>query len=261
VGVYANSGSGDGLEATTNSTTKSAIYAHATNSNGVWGVSTNKQGVHGTSTNNFGVEATGGGDDTYSDPIGDLLIGGNRGEIFVPGDVMELFSYGWIALDLDEDNNSTNQFEIWNGAETLVFKVDENGNMTAIGTKSASVTTADYGQRLLYAMESPEVWFEDFGTAQLENGASIVTFESIFAQTVDLKEDYHVYVTPICEEPVILYVTLKTTEGFTVKGVTIDNQPSNCSFDYRVVAKRLGFEDTRLAPVDTTANSKFQVVP
>ena len=136
VGVYANSASGDALEATTTSTTKSAIYAHAVNSNDVWGISTNKQGVHGGSTNGFGVEATGGGDASYSDAIGDLLIGGNRGEIFVPGTVMELFSNDYVAIDLNNDNNSSSQFEIWNGAEVLVFKVDEAGNTTATGTKS-----------------------------------------------------------------------------------------------------------------------------
>jgi len=258
VGVFANSGEGDGLEATTASTTKSAIYAHAIDSNGVWGISTNKQGVHGGSTNNFGVEATGGGDATYSDPIGDLLIGGNRGEVFVPGTVMELFSNGFIVLDLDNDNNSANQFEIWNGAETLVYKVDESGNTTASGTKSASVSTADYGQRQLYSIESSEVWFEDIGAATLVDGAAWVQLEPIFAQTVDLQADYHVFVTPLCQEPVILFVSEKTATGFTVKGVTLDSRPSSCAFDYRVVARRLGYAGVRLAPVDATLNSRTE---
>ncbi len=258
VGVFANSGEGDGLEATTASTTKSAIYAHAIDSNGVWGISTNKQGVHGGSTNNFGVEATGGGDATYSDPIGDLLIGGNRGEVFVPGTVMELFSNGFIVLDLDNDNNSANQFEIWNGAETLVYKVDEFGNTTASGTKSASVSTADYGQRQLYSIESSEVWFEDIGAATLVDGAAWVQLEPIFAQTVDLQADYHVFVTPLCQEPVILFVSEKTATGFTVKGVTLDSRPSSCAFDYRVVARRLGYAGVRLAPVDATLNSRTE---
>ena len=188
VGVYANSADGDALEATTASTTKSAIYAHAVDANGVWGISTNKQGVHGGSTTNFGVEATGGGDASYSDLIGDLLMGGARGEIFVPGTVLELFSNGYIALDLDNDNNGSNQFEIWNGTETLVYKVDESGNTTAVGTKSAVVKTANYGQRLLYAVESPEVRLEDFGSAELLKDTVTVTIEPIFAETVNLKE-------------------------------------------------------------------------
>jgi len=188
--------------------------------------------------------------------LGDLFIGGTRGEIFSFGNIIELFSNGYIALDLDNDNNSVNQFEIWNGTETLVYKVDESGNTTATGTKSASINTPTYGQRLMYSVESPEVWFEDIGTAYLENGAFTVKFEPIFAETVNPKSDYHVFVTPLCEYAVILFVSEKTEEGFTVKGETLDKQPSNCGFDYRVIAKRLGYEDERLMPVDTTANSR-----
>jgi len=257
-GVYANSGNGDGLEATTASSAKSAVYAHADNSNGIWAISTNKLGVHGGSTNDFGVEATGGGDATYSDAIGDLRIGGNRGEVFAPGNIMEFFTNGWFVIDLDNDNNSTNQFEIWNGTEVLVYKVDENGNTTATGTKSASVSTADYGQRLMYAVESPEVWFEDLGAARLENGVFTVQFEPVFAETVDLKAEYHVFLTALCEEPVLLFVTEKSTIGFTVKGVTLDNQPSSCAFDYRVMAKRQGYSDVRLETLDTTPDSRSQ---
>lgn len=255
-GVYANSGSGDGLEATTASNIKSAIYGHSVDGNGIWGISTNRQGVHGGSTNNFGVEATGGGDSSYSDLIGDLLIGGSRAEIFAPGNIMEFFTNGFFVIDLDNDNNSSNQFEIWNGDESLVYKVDEAGNTMAIGTKSASVNTPSYGQRLLYSVESTEVWFEDIGTMYLEKGVALVKFEPIFAETVDLGTAYHVFVTSLCEDAVVLYVTEKTAEGFTVKGVSLDNEPSNCAFDYRVVAKRRGYADERLAPVITTANSK-----
>ena len=256
VGVYAKSTVGDGLEATTDATQQSAIYAHAADSNGVWGISTNKQGVHGGSTNNFGVEATGGGDASFSDLIGDLLIGGNWGEIFAPGNVMALYSNGYVSIDLDNDNNSSNQFEIWNGAEALVFSVDESGNMLATGTKSAEVKTTTYGTRLMYAVESSEVWFDEIGMAYLEDGAVTVNFDPIFAETVNLNVDYHVNVTPICEEAVVLFVTAKTTEGFTVQGVTLNNQPSSCAFDYRVSAKRLGYESSRLAPTDLTTNSK-----
>jgi hypothetical protein len=257
-GVYANSGSGDGLEATTASPSKSAVYAHSENGNGVWATSTNKLGVRGSSTNDFGVEATGGGDASYADAIGDLRLGGNRGEVFSPGSIIEFFTNGWFSIDLDNDNNSTNQFEIWNGTEVLVYKVDESGNTTATGTKSASVSTADYGQRLMYTVESPEVWFEDLGAARLENGVFTVPFEPVFAETVDLKAEYHVFVTALCEEPVLLFVTEKTPAGFTVKGVTLDNQPSSCAFDYRVMAKRQGYADVRLESVDATPDSRSQ---
>jgi hypothetical protein len=58
--------------------------------------------------------------------------------------------------------------------------------------------------------------------------------------------DYHVFVTPLCQEPVLLYVTAKRATGFTVRGGTLDGQPAECAFDYRVAAKRLGYEDVRL---------------
>ncbi len=47
----------------------------------------------------------------------------------------------------------------------------------------------------------------------------------------------------------LLFVTAKTSNAFTVQGVTLAGQPATCSFDYRIVAKRLGYEDLRLEPV------------
>jgi hypothetical protein len=44
----------------------------------------------------------------------------------------------------------------------IVYTVDESGNTTAAGTKSAQVQTAHYGQRLLYSVESSDAQ----GTAQ-----------------------------------------------------------------------------------------------
>ena len=262
VGLYAASNSGDGLEATTGSTTKSAIYAHATNANGVWAVSTNKQAVHGSSTasygvygssvNNFGIQTGGGGDASWNDLVGDLYLEGARGEVFTGGDVLEMYSNGFVVFDLDNNNNGSNQLEVWNGAEVLVFKVDENGNTVATGSKSASVNTADYGQRLLYAMESPEVWFEDFGSATLVNGTATVPIDSIFAETVNLKADYRIFLTPLGD--CALYVAEKTPASFSVKA--IGGQTCSISFDYRIVAKRAGYENERLSPVDISNNSR-----
>ena len=240
-GVYANSASGDGLEATTTSATRSGVYAH----------SGPGYGVTGRSTGNFGVQAGGGGDGDAYDLVGDLLLEGNRGELFTGGTVLNLFSNGWIAFDLDNDNNGSHRLEVWNGTDSLVFSVDESGNTFATGTKSASVQTADYGQRLLYAVESPEVWFEDFGSAKLVNGTTTVKFETVFAQTANLTEDYHVFLTPLGD--CALYVAEKTPASFTVKAM--GGQTCSVAFDYRIVAKRLGYEQTRLAP-DSGLNSR-----
>ena len=242
IGIYASSGLGDAIEATTNVAGKSALFAH----------STNGYGLTSHSTNTFGIQTGGGGDGSWSDLIGDLYLEGTRGELFTGGDVMEMYSNGYIAFDLDNNNNGVNQLEVWNGAETLVFTVNENGDTSATGTKSASVTTADYGQRLLYALESPEVWFEDFGSATLVNGSATVPIESIYAETVNLNGDYRIFLTPLGD--CALYVAEKTPASFTVKA--IGGQTCNISFDYRIVAKRAGYENERLAPVDLSNNSR-----
>jgi hypothetical protein len=263
-GVYGYSMSGDAIEGVGHSVDRSGIYGRS--DNGGWGVSGytrstlttraaigsynegNGPGMLGQSAKGFGVSAN-GNDASFYDLLGDLVLGGTKGEIFNFGDMLDLYTNDYVSIDLDNDNNDTNSdFAILNGGDTAVFHVYENGNMTATGTKSAEVKTASYGPRLLYAVESPEVWFEDIGTAHLKDGAVTVKFEPIFAETVDLKSDYHVYVTPICEEAVVLFVSAKTADGFTVQGVTLNNRPSSCAFDYRVMAKRLGYGDVRLAP-------------
>ena len=62
-------------------------------------------------------------------------------------------------------------------------------------------------------MESPEAWFEDFGTAQLSAGQVTVVIEPLFRQTINSGVDYHVFVTPLgdCNG---LYVTSKTADSF-----------------------------------------------
>ena len=77
--------------------------------------------------------------------------------------------------------------------------------------------------------------------------------DPIFAETVDLQSTYHVFVTPICEQPVVLYVASKSSSGFAVRGVTLGGEASDCDFDYRIAAKRLGYETRRLEPVDPAA--------
>src|SRR5262249_28375633 len=50
-------------------------------------------------------------------------------------------------------------------------------NLTVNGTKSAAVPFPDGTQRALYCMESPELWFEDFGAAKLNAGRAAVKLD------------------------------------------------------------------------------------
>ncbi len=236
-----------------------ALYGHSNSFAGVMGESTDNIAVYGLSTNDTGVygQSTNGAGGVFEGSE----VAGDAADISLEGDLgrivaydgnnprMSLRSDGNVIIALDNDENGTNTFYITSGSLTRCT-VDEDGDLTCTGTKSAVVDTAGYGRRKLYAVESAEVWHEDLGTATLANGETTVVFESIFAQTVNLQEDYHVFLTPLSQEPVLLYVTAKTVSGFTVRGVTLDGRPAACSFDYRVVAKRLGYEGVRLELAD-----------
>jgi hypothetical protein len=151
-----------------------------------------------------------------------------------------------------------------------------NGNhVIANGTKTASVGT-QWGNQLLYCQESPEVWFEDIGGGQLVNGECHIELDSIFLQVTVIDEQHpmrvFIQMEGECED---VYVA-KGETGFTVKEK--NGGSSNTSFSYRIVAKRVNFQDHRYGndplwgpgdtrqymqyapppPVDYNANVAFQ---
>ena len=129
VGIYASSSTGDGIDASTSANDKSAVYAH----------SVNGYGVTASSDNNWGLQVTGGGD-SYLDTMGDIVLGGDAGEIFYFGDTnMVLYSNSNISMQLDNDDTSEDWFSIINGDGANVFHVTESGNIVASGSKAGYV--------------------------------------------------------------------------------------------------------------------------
>jgi hypothetical protein len=128
------------------------------------------------------------------------------------------------------------------------YGVFSYGNMGATGTKSAVVPLPDDRVVSLYAVESPENWFEDFGSGELNNGVATIEIDPTFSQTVSLDVSYHVFLTPNgdCEG---LYVAQKSATGFEVRELRAGK--SNVAFDYRIVAKRKGLETLRMEEVST----------
>ena len=120
------------------------------------------------------------------------------------------------------------------------------GNQTVTGTKSAVVKLKNGEGVSLYAVEASENWFEDFGSAKLKDGAAVVAIDPLYSETVNTEIDYHVFLTPRgeCEG---LYVVNQTGGSFEVR--ELKGGKSNIPFSYRIVAKRKGYEDVRLAKV------------
>jgi hypothetical protein len=124
-------------------------------------------------------------------------------------------------------------------------QIDPFGDISCTGSKNALVPI-DGGKRkvAMSAIESPQNWFEDFGSAQLSGGSAVVALDSDFIQTVNTEREYMVIPVPNGECKG-LYVTNKTATSFEVR--ELGRGTSSIRFDYRIVALRKKYENVRFA--------------
>src|SRR5262245_18457201 len=100
-------------------------------------------------------------------------------------------------------------------------------------------------------MESPELWFEDFGTAKLKRGRAVVKLDADFATVIT--RDCRVFLTSEgdCRG---LFVRRKTAASFEVRELM--GGASYVSFSYRIVGKRKDIKvQRRFAKIDTCVPS------
>jgi len=222
-GVYGGSGAGAGSLGNYNGTGTANTRA------GVYGVcSTPAANAGGAGVYGFNAIASG------NQRMG--VLGNYNGAAFGLGVVGIGFGGGIIS------GNNDIAVVGWR-ANNANFSGYFNGNhVIANGTKTASVGT-QWGNQLLYVQESPEVWFEDIGGGTLVNGECRIDLDSIYLQVtvIDDKHPMRVFIQleGECED---VYV-IKDAKGFTVKEK--NGGRSNTSFSYRVVAKRVNFQDHR----------------
>jgi hypothetical protein len=155
-------------------------------------------------------------------------------------------AYSTVYLENEESADANSLvLETVGGNFGGVCTVDVSGNLYCSGSKSA-VVPVDGGSKkvALYAIEAPENWFEDAGAGQLSNGSAVIQLENMFGQAVNTGIDYHVFLTPNgdCKG---LYVSQKSATSFEVH--ELGGGTSSVAFDYRIMAKRKGFESIRMA--------------
>ncbi len=134
--------------------------------------------------------------------------------------------------------------------------IDTSANLTCTGVVSGVVGRADGKQTAIYAMQSAENWLEDAGSGQLSGGSVRIEIDSAFAQTVNAGVEYHVFLTPNGDSKG-LYVSQKTATSFEVHEQ--GGGTSSIAFDYRIMAKRKGYENVRLE--DVTERFKQRAAP
>ncbi len=184
---------------------------------GVWGDSSGGNGVSGSSDSAYGVVGV----------TADVNANNFAGGIFI-------------------NDTST-------AGQAILYAYDPNTGALCTATTSGAIScngelgvAVDVGPSKvgLSAIEGPESWFEDAGSARLSKGEAVVSLEPIFGQTVNTNVEYHVFLTPNgdCKG---LYVEQKSATSFVVR--ELGGGTSNIAFDYRIMAKRKGYEQVRLA--------------
>lgn len=112
----------------------------------------------------------------------------------------------------------------------------------AVATKSSAGRAVQ-----TYASMVSQPTVEDFGEAQLTGGQTYVRLDARFANVIDQRTSYLVFITPEGDADT-LYVAQKTLGGFYVRESHAGR--SSIAFSYRIVAKPFGAHEARLPMVE-----------
>ena len=260
-----------GVEGVTNSATAYGVAgSNEGNGVGVFGTSVSGHGVYGSTNGGgsygvVGVNSAAGGTAVYGESVSpstnNLTYPGSgvRGDTGVQGAVGVLGTAGdgyagaffsnspshYYTLQVGNYDSGGPPFYAYNNSNGTWCDIDTLGNLNCSGSKNA-VVPIDGGNRkvAMSAIESPENWFEDFGSAQLINGVAVIQLDPDFIQTVNTEKDYRVFPVPNgdCRG---LYVTNKSANSFEVR--ELGGGTSNIRFDYRITAIRRKYETVRFA--------------
>ena len=169
---------------------------------------------------------------------------------------------GPVYIDFSHDINADYETRI------ITYQGDSKlhivgGLVVDSGTKSAMQTTENYGNRLMYAVEACENYFEDVYNCQLVDGECVVEMDKIFLECVNTKDyDYFLIIDELEEcEGLFAPKKLRSWHSFTVKEK--HNGKSNIEFNVIVRAKRKDFENVRLEEMksqpETTHLTKIDI--
>jgi hypothetical protein len=249
-GVIGFSANNDGMQG--QSFTGAGVAGNSLGGTGVVGYSFAGSGVSGQSDSfastgvrgvagiegpppGMGIPAAAGVLGTASDAPG--VIGTSNARIGV---------YGFSTGNAGVVGESVNSFAGYFAGNVVV-----TGDLFVAGAfnkKGCAVPFPDGTHRALYCMESPDLWFEDFGAAKLRRGRATVKLDADFAKVIK-RGDYHVFLTPRgdCRG---LYVRSQGGASFEVRELA--GGTSSVAFSYRIVGRRKDItRHKRFAKVDT----------
>jgi hypothetical protein len=265
-GVYghSNSNAGRGVygKASLGASTTYGVYGHS-NSDGGTGVYGNASqatgttyGVYGLSDSNAGTGVYGNASQTTgttygvygrsNSPNGKGVSGiatATTGPSY--GGYFQTPSGSGIAVYGEATATTGYTYGVYGKANsTDGYAVYYEGDIGGTGLMRSLVQTSR-GRTALDAHTTAGSWVEDFGEGRLVSGRSRVDLDPVFLETVSIDENNPMKVfVQLHDEDCKGVAVKKGTTGFEV--IELWKGTSSSTFDYRVVAKRRGFEDKRL---------------
>jgi len=231
---------------------------------GVYGAAsgTNYTGVQGCGL--YGVVGAG-----YSNPptngygvYGYMLSGnvgwgvrgdGNPAGVYGYSSASGVFGYSTANVGVSGTGNYAGGYFYSSSTGYSAYTAFSSYKIYGTGTVSTYIIDENDKERTLHCPEAPEVVFEDYGSAQLQNGYCRVDLDPLFLRGVVISEQFplRVYVTPKGREPVA--VSAESHDSyFEVFGPA----GSNVAFDWRIVANRAGYQNLRFEAHERPANRR-----
>gem|GEM_PF-537179 len=223
------------------------VHGQSNGSDGVFGESALAIGVHGRSKARAGVVGESvQGDGVMGFSPRTAVLGWSTGTTSASVGVV-----GWSSAGEGVHGESDTGTGIFGRSSSgmaahFIGNVVVEGSFSVVGgSKSAAVRHPDGTHRLLFALESPESYFEDFGEVTLTGSSVVVKLDKDFAALVK-RNKYQVFLTSYGPES--LYVRKRGSESFEIARVN-DGKVSKLRkvrVGYRIVARRADLKPARL---------------
>ncbi len=153
-------------------------------------------------------------------------------------------------LLISQTNNSKNCYVMMKDGLVTV-----GGNFKVTGTKSSAIQTDHFGERLLYAFETPEYLFATYGKAITnQDGYVEVEIEAMFLETINTdSKNYHVFVSPYDNSTA--YACFLEQDRFLIK-----SDKPNIEVSWQLVAYRKDYENFYLETPESNSEKSPEVI-
>lgn len=132
------------------------------------------------------------------------------------------------------------------GTGTDLADASIRGKLKVSGTKSRSVSTADYDEQLFYCYEMPTPFFGDIGESVIsDDGTCMIDIDDIFQESANVGIKYYVFLQREGEGD--CWVAEKEQNYFIVKGTP------GLKFSFEIKARQIEYEHMRFTDRGDTA--------